>query len=455
MAVHACTPEAEASDETSGTYPAVSTPTKVPDAAVRSDETTSQTVGSDDWRVGQKLRFASTQPTAAERAQQRHELTHAQPAQPTPIPQRSSVEPSKSEAAPAEVKSNSAAAQPHQASESASDTEQPDPRILTFERFCRRLHMPEPAIESWRDTVSMPWAMAPFHTTLAPATMILVVATYIGGTFHMSTGRKISLYIITAVNVLAHAGSFTGVWTRGPQYIEKYPKLAGCQLLLHVITSSYLEWSLLLAPEKLLPYQNRFAFLALLTAEHWCGFASAISGGIPWDKHLRSVSLWPIFWNASLRTAKGADIHSSLMYCRLLHDKVHHLACIHAQLLQAPVLHGRFSVPVNSHWVHLACRRYCSSPHCCVQVHTGRCVSDCHVFAVYLYLVSAFTVFDALTGVVSMVLGERIKRSSNPWIRMCDHTHADLQFPVCSYSGRMHMMQNQLLSFDTCLICLR
>jgi hypothetical protein len=44
--------------------------------------------------------------------------------------------------------------------------------------------------------------------------------------------------------------------------------------------------------------------------------------GVCRDKHLRSRSLWPVFWNASVRTAKGADIHSDILYCRLLYDWV-------------------------------------------------------------------------------------------------------------------------------------
>jgi hypothetical protein len=168
----------------------------------------------------------------------------------------------------------------HQAT--APDPDAPDPRIAVFERWGMRLGMPAAAIKSWRNTVSRPWIFCPFHTTLAPATMALVLATYIGGTSHLGTTRRMMHQIVTAVNVAAHAANFTGVWLRGPQFIEERPRLAGAQLALHVITSSFLEWSMLLLPEAKLPYQSRIGFLALLTAEHWCGFASAISGGIPW-----------------------------------------------------------------------------------------------------------------------------------------------------------------------------
>ena len=248
------------------------------------DVSSSQVVSSDQPREARRLRFAA----------------RPAPEQPLSLSEHSRSESGSSEAASPGATSSEGTSHPD-----GPDADEPDPRILRFEQLCRRLGMPGVGIKSWRDTVSMPWLLAPFHTVLAPATMVLVVVTYIGGTNHLTLGRRISLRIVTAVNVIAHAASFTGVWMRGPQYIAEFPKLAGSQLLLHVITSSYLEWSLLLATEATLPYQNRFAFLALLTAEHWFGFASAISGGVPWDKHLRSKSLWPIFWNASLRTAKG------------------------------------------------------------------------------------------------------------------------------------------------------
>ena len=288
------------------------------------EKRSSQSAGYDGTRERRQLRFAS-------------ESKHSAEAPPVQTAKRASIggaRPSSFDArfarpisAPELTTGGSGPpngrAQPPQATNSiVEDADEQDPRIVSFEQFCRRLRMPKAAIKSWRDTVSMPWLLAPFHTALAPATMALVVVTYVGGTSHLSWPRQLSLYIITFANVLAHACSFAGVWCRGPQYIEKYPKLAGSQLAVHVVTSSYLEWSLLLATETTLPYQNRFAFLALLTLEHWCGFASAISGGVPWDKHLRSTSIWPILWNASLRTAKGADVHSSLMYCRLLYDKV-------------------------------------------------------------------------------------------------------------------------------------
>ena len=54
-----------------------------------------------------------------------------------------------------------------------------------------------------------------------------------------------------------------------------------------------------------------------------------------------------------------------------------------------------------------------------LQVHTNSCVASCRVFRIYLYLVIAFTVVDTLVGVFMMVLGERIKRSRNPWLKLC------------------------------------
>ena len=53
------------------------------------------------------------------------------------------------------------------------------------------------------------------------------------------------------------------------------------------------------------------------------------------------------------------------------------------------------------------------------QVHSGSCSSSCDLFRVFLYMVSAFTAIDALTGITMMVLGERLKRSNRTSTRMC------------------------------------
>lgn len=188
--------------------------------------------------------------------------------------------------------------------------------------WCRRVGMPDRAINNWLDGVAQPSTFLVFTFVMLLTALSADVALYFPGLSGQQNAHKVVIRTASALTICGYVTTISHQWRHGPITEPTFTTSDVLMILIFSVSHVGMEVASALAPLHNLPFRNRIAFLALTALLHWAFEAAYCAGFNPAEKLLRRSHLGPVAWAATVRTARAIDVLSDMMYVRLLHDLV-------------------------------------------------------------------------------------------------------------------------------------
>ena len=205
-----------------------------------------------------------------------------------------------------------------------------------FNRFYRTFGVPNGARLDWLATSHWPLQYFMAASVMYATAFSLRAATFIYGAQELSAALRIRMQSIGSASCGSTLLSAVLVWFLGPSYIDRPPTrvLALVVLTLSFILMCTLYFPPLFAPEDRVPFQSRFIFLLLMAPTQMCDHFIGTLTFVTNERAPPEARMWKVLTRAGVKTLRGMDAFSDIIYMRVLWEKVRppvprvrHFAC--------------------------------------------------------------------------------------------------------------------------------
>ena len=193
-----------------------------------------------------------------------------------------------------------------------------------FNHFCRTFSVPNGARMDWLATTHFPLKYFILQYLSMVTIFSLRAFTFIVGARELSDGLRIRTQSVAYASCTATFTMAVLTWFIGPSFIDN-PRTRSLGLVTFAVALFCLftlNFPPLLSPEHGVPHQSRFAFLLLSAPMMLCDHLVGSLVFVTNERLPPDAPMWTILTRAGVKTLRGMDAFSDIIYMRVLWEKV-------------------------------------------------------------------------------------------------------------------------------------